>query len=90
VQLQKEGLNKYDKKAAQHCHTNKYRSLLAALWRHAFPNKYAEIEMSGWWTPRGATISTEVWFVEINRLELYRAEIYGVSLRDHLFQMHDN
>jgi hypothetical protein len=31
VQLQKEGLNKYDEKAAQYCHTNKYRSLLAAL-----------------------------------------------------------
>ena len=38
------------------------------------------------WTPLGVIITTEVWFVEINRLACnYKAEIYGVSPRHHLF-----
>ena len=43
--------------------------------------------MPRWRTPLGVIITTEVWFVEINRLTCnYRAEIYGVSLRHHLFR----
>ena len=59
---------KDDKEAAYRFHTNKYRSLLATLWCHAFLNKYAEIEMPHWSSSLVVIISIEVWFVEINRL----------------------
>jgi hypothetical protein len=58
-------LKKCDKKSAYHFHTNKYRSLLVALWCQAFPNTYAETEMPHWWSPLWVIIKTEVWFVEI-------------------------
>ena len=51
--LRKKCMKEYDKKVAFHCHTNKYRSLLAALWRHTFFNTYAEIEMPRWYFPSG-------------------------------------
>jgi len=56
VLLQKEVLKKCDKEFAYSCHTNKYRSLLAELWRHAFPITYAEIEMPRWESPLRVTI----------------------------------
>jgi len=58
--LQNKGLRNYDKDDTHHYHKNKYRSLLSAMWCHAFLNNYTEIVMHRWQTALGVTISTEV------------------------------